>query len=105
MFKSRSIALGLACALLAAPAAGAQDLRMPDTRDAAITSSGLETHPMNPPTISTYTSADQPTSAPLDVGDSGTNWTAIALAAGGFALAVLVVALSTAARGRRRVAA
>jgi hypothetical protein len=87
-----------------AAAAQVQDLRSPDTRDAAITSSGLELHPMNPPTISTYTSADKPISAPLDVGGGSTDWTTIGLGAGGFALAVLLVGLAAAVRGRRRVA-
>ena len=118
MLISRTIALGLTCALLASPVAGAQDrrpahlryaaaaeprgLRSPDT---SIGSPGLETNPMNPPTISTHTSMDRPTSAPLDVGDSGSDWPLTTFVAAGFGLAVLAVALGAAARGRRKVVA
>ena len=120
MFISRSIALGLTYALLASPAAGAQDLRSPDTRDAAtvqvqdlrspdtrdaaITSSGLETDPTTPVSVSTHTTMDRPTGAPLDVSGSDTGWTTILLVAGGFAVAVVLVAVANSRRGRRRVA-
>ncbi len=105
MLISRCIALALTCALLASPVAGAQEeprgLRSPDTS----IGSGLETNPMNPVTISTYTAADRPTSAPLDVsGSDNTGWTTILLVAGAFALAVMAVAVASAVRGRRRVA-
>ena len=81
-----------------------QDLRSPDTRDAAITSSGLETDPTTPVSISTHTTMDRPTSAPLDVSGSDTGWTTILLVAGGFAVAVVLVAVANSRRGRRRVA-
>jgi hypothetical protein len=120
MSISRFIALGLTWFVLVVPTAGAQqdlrspdtrdaaaaqlqDLRSPDTRDAAINASGLETNPMNPPAISTHVSADKPTSAPLDVGGGGIDWATVAFVAGAFALAVVLAALAGAHRARRRV--
>jgi hypothetical protein len=67
-----------------------QDLRSPDARDVA-----RPTAPVAPPPIA---------SQPVEVPSPGTDWVLIILAAGGYLLAVAVVALG-AVRGRRRVAA
>jgi hypothetical protein len=118
----RIVVTGLACLLLASPAAAAQpmpsevrvpaqsepqDLRSPDTRDAA------ETPPQDLRSPDTRDAADptppvfEPASAPAEsvaVASPGTDWALITLAASGYLLAVAVVALS-ALRGRRRLAA
>ena len=93
MFIPRSIALGLTCALLAPPVAGAQ------------ASPGLQTNPMSPPTISTYSTYDRPTSAPLVVDDSGSDWPMTTLVVSGLGVAALAVALGAATRGRRKIVA
>jgi len=122
----RIVTSGLACLLLASPAAAAQpnpfelrvpeiryvaetppqDLRSPDARDAA------ETPPQDFRSPDARDAADPtppmqaPVSAPdspVEVASPGTDWTLIVLAASGYLLAVAVVALS-AARGRRRIA-
>jgi hypothetical protein len=125
MLISRLLAVALACALLAAPAAGAQDLRSPDARDAAAASaggpsqdlrspdardaasasSGLQLEPMSPPEVSPNTLVDASTGAPDEATGGNLDWTLIALSAGGFLLAIAVVVIATAIRARRRVVA
>jgi hypothetical protein len=119
MFISRSLALGLTCILLAAPAAGAQDLRSPDARDAAAAAAptqdlrsadardaardahGLQTQPTTPATIS----PDTPRSASEEATRGSTDWTMLILSAGGFALVIALVVLAAGHRARRRIAA
>ncbi|HEX6024220.1 MAG TPA: hypothetical protein VFZ00_19680 [Solirubrobacter sp.] len=129
MFTSRSIALGLTCFALVAPTAGAQDLRMPDTRDAAVeqiqdlrmpdtrdaaieqiqdlrspdtrdAANASSGLDTSPMNPPVISTADEPSVAE----GSSTPWTTIALVSGGFLLAILLVGLATAVRARRRVA-
>jgi hypothetical protein len=84
-----------------AAAAQTQDLRMPDTRDAA---SPFDTRLFPPAVNPSDAPVPPPAAAPVEITSSHTDWTMIALATGGFLLAVAAFALVT-ARGRRRVAA
>jgi hypothetical protein len=103
-------ALGLAFALLATPAAAQpnQDLRSPDTRDAATVVQDLR-----PPDVRDVANRydpqpeglvkPAPKSATVDATGTGTAWTTTLLAAGGYLLAVTAGAFAL--RSRRRVAA
>jgi hypothetical protein len=104
------IAAGLAFALLATPAAAqpGQDLRSPDTRDAATVSGDLRSPDVRDvanryaPRPSAVTT---PQAATIAVTGTGTDWTTTGLAAGGYLLAVVAVGFALRVRSRGRVTA
>src|SRR3954447_8520433 len=105
------IAAGLAFALLTAPAAAqpGQDLRSPDTRDAATLSQDLRSPDVRDvanryaPRPSAVTATPQ--AATIAVTGTGTDWTTTGLAAGGYLLAVVAVGFALRVRSRGRVTA
>jgi hypothetical protein len=85
-----------------------QDLRSPDTRDAAERPwqdfRSPDARDAADPTPPVAAPVAVPAADPVEIATPGTDWTLILLAASGYLLAVAMVAL-TAVRGRRRVTA
>jgi hypothetical protein len=118
MKTTRITTLAIALTLLALPAlASAQDLRMPDTRDAAAppaqtqdlrspdTRDAADPFTTLAPVDIAAEPAAPPQAAPVEIAAAGTDWTMLVLVGGAFLLAVAAVVALTTVRGRRRVAA
>src|SRR5688572_17148524 len=102
----RSLALGLTCAVLAAPAAAArpQDLRSPDARDAATRTIVQD---LRSPDARDAAASPRPSAVPVSASaparpESTSDWTPIVLPAAAFLFTIVLAAATVAMRGRRR---